>query len=154
MAATVLQHMVRDAGLTPSITIDSAGTHAGAGGKRPDARALHALACRQYEAGRSRSRQITTQDFERSDMVLAMDAINFEALTQRCPPQHRHKLKLFLDFSPDLKVQEVPDPYYGSHAGFERVLDLCEVGAGGLLAHLSIPGNNFDTKLQIAQRQR
>lgn len=136
MAAVVLQSMVRDAGLTSHFEIDAAGTHAGVGGKRPDPRALQALTDRHYKLGKSRSRQITLQDFERYDLVLAMDAANLDALMQQCPPLHRHKLSLFLSFAPELNVQEVPDPYFGNQAGFERVLDLCEAGARGLIQHL------------------
>jgi protein-tyrosine phosphatase len=33
-------------------------------------------------------------------------------------------------------VAEVPDPYFGNYAGFERVLELLEEGVAGLLRHL------------------
>ena len=35
--------------------------------------------------------------------------------------------------------QEVPDPYYGGAAGFERVLDLVEHASLGLLEKLRLP---------------
>lgn len=136
MAAAVLQRMVREVGLESKVEIDSAGTHARAGDKRPDSRALRALADRQYKLEKSRSRLITAQDFERSDMLLAMDIANLDVLTLQCPPQYRHKLSLFLAMSPELKILEVPDPYYGNQAGFERVLDLCEAGARGVIDKL------------------
>ncbi len=65
-----------------------------------------------------------------------MDSTNLEALMRQCPLQHRHKLSLFLSFAPELKVMEVPDPYFGNQAGFERVLDLCEAGARGVINQL------------------
>ena len=34
-------------------------------------------------------------------------------------------------------LDEVPDPYYGGIEDFERVLDLCESGARGLLRKLA-----------------
>jgi hypothetical protein len=34
-------------------------------------------------------------------------------------------------------VPEVPDPYYGGAAGFDRVLDLVEDACEGLAAHLA-----------------
>jgi len=114
MAVAVLQHQVREAGLASDFKIDAAGTHAQAGGKPPDARTVRALAARQYKGAKSRSRQVTARDFERYDLVLAMDAGNLAALTQQCPPQHRHKLRLFLSFSPELEMAEVPDPYFGN----------------------------------------
>jgi len=136
MAASVLRQMVCAAGLSAGVAIDAAGIHAQPDGKRPDARALQALAARHYRPGKSRSRQITRQDFERFDMVLAMDSTNLAALQAQCPPQHRHKLSLFLAFATGLGESEVPDPYYGNQAGFERVMDLCEAGACGLLKQL------------------
>ena len=63
-----------------------------------------------------------------------MDQQNLDNLRRLCPPEHQHKLHLLLAFAPALGQQEVPDPYYGNAAGFERVLDLCEAGVSGLLA--------------------
>ena len=74
-------------------------------------------------------------DFERFDYVLAMDEANLRQLERICPQQHAHKLKLFLEFG-DGAPREVPDPYYGDPDGFERVLDLVERAAQGLLRHL------------------
>ena len=65
-----------------------------------------------------------------------MDEINLRRLERLCPPQHGHKLKLFLEFGGDASRREVPDPYYGGMQGFERVLDLVEQGAEDLLRHL------------------
>ena len=62
-------------------------------------------------------------------------------LRELCPPEHAHKLWLFLKFAHGLDIVEVPDPYYGATEGFERVLNLCETGARGLIAHLqNTPG--------------
>ena len=86
---------------------------------------------------RQRSRQLLDADFERFDLLIAMDRQNLDNLRRQCPPEHQHKLHLLLEFAPQLDVDEVPDPYYGNVAGFERVLDLCESGVSGLLAHLA-----------------
>ena len=58
---------------------------------------------------------------------------NLANLEDSCPPEHRHKLHLFLDYAGVEAGGEVPDPYYGNLAGFERVLALCEAGARGVL---------------------
>jgi protein-tyrosine phosphatase len=65
-----------------------------------------------------------------------MDRINLRALERLCPSQHAHKLKLFMEFSTVPALREVPDPYYGGEQGFERVLDMVEQAAQGLLDHL------------------
>lgn len=121
---------------TGRIRFDAAGTHAHHVGEKPDSRATAALVRRGYQAGKMRSRRIAARDFDRFDLILAMDNINFAYLTRLCPPHHLHKVRRFLDFCPDLLERDVPDPYYGNVAGFEKVLDLCEAGANGLLSAL------------------
>ena len=65
-----------------------------------------------------------------------MDQDNLSELRMSCPPEHSYKLRLFLDFAPELNMQDVPDPYYGGATGFEQVLDLVEMASEGLLRHL------------------
>ena len=136
MAQIVTLHLAAQAGLRSALAVDSAGTHAGRIGEPADPRAKAALTKRGYAAGKGRSRQVTDQDFERFDLVLAMDQANLNDLRRLCPGEHTHKLRLFLEFAPATGLTEVPDPYYGAAQGFERVLDLCEAGARGLLSHL------------------
>jgi protein-tyrosine phosphatase len=62
-----------------------------------------------------------------------MDAGHLAQLGRLSPAEHRHKLRLFLDFAPHLGRREVPDPYYGTDQGFELVLDLVEEACKGLL---------------------
>ena len=62
-----------------------------------------------------------------------MDSSNLEDLAAICPQQHQDKIQLFLEFAEDMSQCEVPDPYYGGEQGFERVLDLIEMGARALL---------------------
>ena len=135
MAKTVMQKMALDAGLSKELKIDSAGTHAQHLGERPDVRAVAALARRGYQTGPFRSRRIIAQDFDKFDLILAMDAGNLAEMRRICPPEHAAKLKLFLEFSGKVPEAEVPDPYFGNAQGFERVLDLCEAGARGLIKH-------------------
>ena len=65
-----------------------------------------------------------------------MDRDNYEILAASCPLELRSRLRLFLEFAPDLLTREVPDPYYGGPSGFERVLDLIEEASEGLLADI------------------
>ena len=125
------------------LEVDSAGTHAVRPPQGADPRAAAVLARRGYTPEKRRSRSVTAADFEHFDLLLAMDGANLEDLRARCPPGQAGKLRLFLDFAPGLEGQDVPDPYYGDVPGFERVLDLCEAGARGLLARLDhggVPG--------------
>lgn len=137
MAQTIAQKLAADASLSRQLKFDSAGTHAARLGSRPDPRVEAALSRHGYEVGRTRSRRITPRDFLHFDLILAMDEGNLVDLQRLCPPEHSHKLRLFLDFAEELNETEVPDPYYGNAEGFERVLYLCEAGARGLIRHLS-----------------
>ena len=76
------------------------------------------------------------RDFAEFDYVLAMDGDNLRAMEDLRPPGSEARLALFLHFAPELDTREVPDPYYGGDEGFERVLDLVEAGARGLLAEI------------------
>ncbi|MGB5255971.1 MAG: low molecular weight protein-tyrosine-phosphatase [Woeseiaceae bacterium] len=135
-AEGVFRHYVEEAGLGEHIHIDSAGTHAYHVGDPPDRRAKAAAERRGIQLGDLRARRVSDEDFERFDYVIAMDMDNLERLKDRSPPAHHGKVRLFLEFS-SLREREVPDPYYGGAAGFERVLDLVEDASRGLLETLS-----------------
>ena len=135
MAQIVMLRLAEQAGLGRNIQVDSAGTHVGRGSEPPDPRAKTVLTARGYAVGKLRSRQVGEQDFERYDLILAMDQANLNNLRALCPTEQAHKLRLFLEFAPDLELREVPDPYYSNLQGFERVLELCEAGARGLVEH-------------------
>ena len=136
MAQAVTQKMVADAGRSNQIRVDSAGTHANHSGEWPDARAEAALARRGYSATRAKSRKVTPRDFQNFDLIVAMDSNNLAELRRLCPPEHLTKLSLFMDYANGLSGCDVPDPYYGNAQGFEKVLDLCEAGATGLIKQI------------------
>jgi protein-tyrosine phosphatase len=119
------------------IEIDSAGTADYHTGEPPDRRAVAAARRRGYDIAGLRARQVQPADFDRFDFVLAMDRSNLAEIESRRPQGASAQVSLFLEFAPDAGASEVPDPYYGGVEDFERVLDLCEAGARGLLSRLS-----------------
>lgn len=131
-AEGVFRHHVDAAGLSENIEIDSAGTHAYHVGEPPDRRARAAAERRGMSLDGIRARRVSTTDFERFDYIIAMDEDNLYRLREEAPDEHRAELRLFLEFSAGVET-EVPDPYYGGTAGFERVLDLVEDASRGLL---------------------
>ncbi len=136
-AEGVFAHLAQQAGLLPELEIDSAGTYGYHSGEPPDYRAQQAAAARGVDLSGLRARQVELKDFQRYDYLLAMDRDNFSTLRRMAPPAHAHKVRLLLDFAPHLLEREVPDPYYGGQQGFERVLDLVEEAAQGLLAEVA-----------------
>ncbi len=138
LAASALQAQLEQRGLADRIEVDSAGTYAGYQGEKADFWAVMIATARGYQQIHSeRARRVGPHDFERFDLLLAMDRDNLAHLQQQCPPEHAHKLHLFLDFAGEGANAEVPDPYYGNTAGFERVVVLCEAGATGILRRLA-----------------
>ena len=132
----VFQKLVDDHGLAEKVEVDSAGTHAYHVGQPPDTRSQAAAWRRGVDLSALRARQIVRRDIEYFDYVLAMDRANMAALKDLSDPAHVHKVTMLLDYASHMGEREVPDPYYGGHNGFERVLDLIEAAAEGLLEEI------------------
>ena len=69
---------------------------------------------------------------QRFDLIVAMDDENFHDLSSIDPGQGARLVRM-CDYCRQHDVSEVPDPYYGGPSGFERVFDLVEAAAQGLL---------------------
>ncbi len=133
-AEGIFRNLLEHENLADVISVDSAGTHAYHVGEAPDPRAQHEARRRGIEIGTLRGRQARPEDFERFDYVLAMDRENHRNLLAICSPQHRTKLHMALDFTPDIGRSDVPDPYYDN--GFNAVYTMIEAAAQGLLADI------------------
>lgn len=136
-AEAVFRQLVARADTRLAIEIDSAGIGDWHIGEPPDRRAQAAARRRGVDMSTIRARQFVHDDFALFDLILAMDRQNLAELRRRAPAQYRERVRLFLEFAPELETHDVPDPYYGGEAGFEQVLDLTEHAARGLLAHLA-----------------
>jgi protein-tyrosine phosphatase len=79
---------------------------------------------------------VSEDDFERFDLILAMDEDNLRELRRRARGQYHARIHLMMEFAPAAPARNVPDPYYGGPEGFEHVLDLLEEAAQGLIEHL------------------
>ncbi len=135
-AQGVFERLVQAQGLADRILIDSAGTHAYHIGSSPDKRSQAAAKNRGLDLSGQRARKVTAADIEEFDYVLAMDRTNLEDLRDLVEASQRERVRLFMTFAERWKVDEVPDPYYGGESGFERVLDMVEDAAAGLLDHI------------------
>ena len=76
---------------------------------------------------------MTDADFDTFHYILAMDEDNLFYLQGTATECSIARVSLFLDFAESAPIREIPDPYYGGAAGFERVLDLVEDASRGLL---------------------
>ena len=134
MAAAVMRRLVAERGLDGTIAVDSAGTGGWHTGDRADERARAALRRSGY-ADDLVARQFRATDFDRFDVILGLDAANVRDLTELAPTaEAAAKVQLLRSFDAAADPgAEVPDPYYGSDAGFDEVLRLIEPACAGLL---------------------
>ena len=134
-AEGVFRQQLRDAGLQDLVEVDSAGTGPWHVGKPADSRASAAALKRGYDLSTLRGRQVSRDDFQRFDLILAMDHSNYADLKALQPANSRAELDLFLRRY-QLDEDEVPDPYYGGADGFEQVLDLIESACQALVLEI------------------
>ena len=135
-AEGVMARLVGEAGLAERVELDSAGTGGWHVGELPDPRTIEAARRRGLELAH-RARQLRPGDLERFDLVLVMDDDNLRHVTAMASPRLRDKVRLLRSFDPAAPVgARVPDPYAGGPAGFDEVLDLCELACAGLLLHV------------------
>jgi protein-tyrosine phosphatase len=128
-AEAVFRTMAEREGLGDQIEAESAGTGDWHVGEAPDTRARAAAAARGYDLEPLRASQVSAADFERFDLIIAMDRSHLRALERLRPEHARGRVRLFLD-------RDVPDPYYGEAPNFEETLDLIEDGARRLLLEM------------------
>lgn len=119
-----------------SFMVDSAGTIGYHAGSPPDPRAKATARKAAVDISGQRSRKVTDQDFVQFDHILVMDRDNLDDLMGRCPPEHQHKIKLFMTFAKDLSVDEMPDPYYGHDGLFDDCFAAATEAAEGFYASL------------------
>jgi protein-tyrosine phosphatase len=130
-AEGVFRHLAAAAGRDAEFHIDSAGTHGYHVGHAPDARMREAAAARGYALD-STARRLAPEDFERFDLIVVMDEENYANVTALSPGSGARVVRM-CDFCETELASEVPDPYYGGAAGFERVLDILEDACASLL---------------------
>lgn len=132
-AHAVFEARIQDTDFAQRIIVDSCGTGGWHVGEPPDRRATETALRRGYDLSSLRARQVSADDFEQFEYILAMDRQNLSDLNSLKPANFAGHLGLFLDFVEDSPVDEVPDPYYGGVRGFDEVLDLVESASDGLM---------------------
>lgn len=138
-AEVVFKDVVRKHGLGHRFEAHSCGTQAYHVGEGADTRATEHARRRGYDLSRHKAARISHADLERYDWILCMDRSHLESVHAMEYPGQHAQVDLFLA---PLGGRDVPDPYYGGEAGFEKVLDLCEQGSELLIE--TILGKTLD----------
>lgn len=137
IAEGVFRHIAVQRNLLGNFTLDSAGLGSWHIGQPPDERAQAAMRVRGINISDLRGRRITPADFERFDLILAMDRAIRDALLTLAQKDRRDKVRLLMDYAPNLGVHEIPDPFFGQSNGFDYVCQLVDAACRGLLVSLT-----------------
>jgi protein-tyrosine phosphatase len=132
MADVVLSARLAEAGLSDRVEVASCGTGGWHVGRPMDERAAATLTDAGYDPTRHRAQQYADHWAAAYDLLLAMDDSNLEDLGGRSA-----RVAKFRDFDPVEPGADVPDPYYGGHAGFEEVLRMVERTSAAIVAELA-----------------
>jgi protein-tyrosine phosphatase len=141
LAEKLFIHLAEEAGLAHKYEVDSAGTSSWHSGERPDSRMRRVAANHGFKYD-GRSRQFQFEDFERFDLIIAMDAANRDTLVRLAgTPEYQDKVRMMREFDPlGDSGASVPDPYYGGIDGFEKTYTIVARSCQGLLDRLEAGG--------------
>jgi protein-tyrosine phosphatase len=131
MAHGLFKHMVKEAGLSDQIVVDSAGISAYHNGEGPHWGTQEILDEHGIQFDHA-SRQLTRRDLKEADYLIALDRSNLRGIKQLGSPIG--ELKLLLEYAPEVGIEDVPDPYYSGE--FDWMFELVKAGCEGLLAHI------------------
>ncbi len=135
LAEGIFRHLATEAGRGSAFEIDSAGTGGWHQGERPDRRSIAAAAGHGIDISAQRARRIEAVDFDRFDLILAMDQDNLKNLRKIAPADALGRLHLFNTLALG-NGKDIPDPYYGGHEDFEAVYTMLLAGCNALLPTL------------------
>ncbi len=143
MAEFVLKDMINRRGIANEFEIASAATsdeECWNGRGNPvyppaqDELKRHGIGVSGNELGLSkkRARQITTDDYDKWDLIIAMEQTNIRGILRIVGKDAENKVKLMLDFTD--RPGDIADPWYTGDFGgvYRQIVTGCE----GLLKHL------------------
>ncbi len=137
MADVVFRHLAEASGLGAHIASSSAGTGDWHVGERADHRTLEALERLGYDGSAHRARQFQYADFDRNDLVVALDRSHERVLRGWARDDDAaDKIALLQSFVPDAETLDVPDPYYAGPPMFDEVLGMIERASRALFRQL------------------
>jgi protein-tyrosine phosphatase len=119
-----------------AVEADSAGTGGWHRGEPPDRRAIAAAGRNGVDISHLRARQVRPDDFERFDLIIALDGDNLADLRALRPAGRRARLSLLLDHVPGRAGEAVADPYYGDDSDFDITWRDVTAGARALAEEL------------------
>lgn len=132
-AQGIMQHIVEESNQRDKFRLDSAGLYGGHAGELPDSRMRQCAFQYGYRL-EHRSRPVKESDFDRFDLIVAMDDSNYDRLRRLAPTvEDERKVVKMISFCRENKgYSYIPDPYYEGMEGFHIVVNLLEDACRGL----------------------
>ena len=134
MAEGALHARLQAAGLSNDILVDSAGIGAWHAGDPPDSRTIATAARHDVDISALRARQLCADDYTRFDWLLCADRNNLRDVSAGARSQARARSALLLPWAGLSDPADIPDPYTGGAADFERVWQLVDAAAAAIVA--------------------
>jgi len=136
LAAAILRRASLDAGIADKLKIQSAGAHPGLSSRPVDRRIIKLCKEKEIPLAETTSREVTSDDVNNFDLLIVMNENNFWHIKSISPQVSSTKLKLFMEYSKQLAIREVPDPLMGD-ASFEEVYKILLSVCDALLERIS-----------------
>ncbi len=125
MAEGIMRKKLESHGLDHQV--DSCGTANYHVGEHPDPRAIAKAKKYGIDISSLIGRQLKADDFDKFDLIYAMDASNYTNIMRVVRSLNdKKKVKLILEELDSKQKKDVPDPYYGGDEGFEKMYELLD----------------------------
>ena len=133
IAEGILKHKTKHL----NVTVDSAGTAGYHIGKLPDERSIEIANKYAIDISNQKARQFSRADFDKFDIIYAMDTNNFTHLTSLAENQNeRDKIRMILNEINPESFDSVPDPYYGGDNGFHIVYKMLDKACNKIITQI------------------
>jgi protein-tyrosine phosphatase len=119
------------------LEVDSAGTAAYHIGKQPDIRSIEIANKYTIDLNQQRARQFSRADFDKFDIIYAMDTNNYAHLISLASTEtERNKIRMILNEINPKAYQSVPDPYYGGENGFQDIYNMLDKACDKIIQNI------------------
>lgn len=136
LAAAIVKDKISKNGMTSWIEVDSCGTSDYHIGDNADPRTRSNAIKNGIDIAHC-VRQLTAEDIEKFDVIVAMDNSNLQnILMVKGVRDFKHKVKMMREFDSVEKGGEVPDPYHGNEKGFQEVFEILDRSTNNFIAYL------------------